>query len=102
MRAVLSGQARATDQIALMLKDRLGPSWKEQLDLAVREGRALEFLASQFKGLAVASGDIQNTMEAMVSTIGTTITQISRESFAGAYKDVVDYLKQANEFLKDQ
>ena len=100
LRAVLSGQARATDQIAMLLRDRLGPEW-ERIVQQVRETGSLAPLAEQFRGLASASGDIQSTLESQKSTLSTLLTQVGREGLGGAYEWIVEQLRQANAFLTE-
>ncbi len=99
LRAVLSGQARATDQIAMLLRDRLGPEWEAQLNAALEQGRALEFVASQFGGLAAASEDVQNTVTAQMEQQHTLVTQIVRAGFKEMYEDVLGVLKNINDQL---
>lgn len=99
LRAVLSGQARATDQIAMLLRDRLGPEWEAQLNAALEQGRALDFIASQFAGLAAASGDIQNTVTAQLEQQHTIVNQIVRAGFVDMYQDVATLLERINSVL---
>uniref|UniRef100_UPI000558B2EA hypothetical protein n=1 Tax=Desulfovibrio inopinatus TaxID=102109 RepID=UPI000558B2EA len=100
IRSVMSGQARATDQIAVLLKDKLGPEWDKQLKKAVAEGRALEFVADQFKGMLAASEDIQGTIESQVSTLQTRYDQIVRSGFKEMHDDVVRSLSRINSLLE--
>lgn len=100
LRAVMDGQARAASQIAMMLKDRLGPEWEKQLEKARQEGKILEFLAGQFSGLAYASKDVTNTLEAQKSTLSTLLTQVARGGLSGAYEDIVRWISQANVYLE--
>jgi hypothetical protein len=99
LRGVMNGQARATDQIAMLLRDQLGPSWKDQLQTAREEGRVLEFLAGQFKGLKYASGDVEKTLESQKSTLGTLLSQVARGGLAGAYEDIVGIVREINQYL---
>ncbi len=100
LRAVFSGQARATDQIAMLLKDKLGPAW-EEIVKKVRETGSLKPLAEQFEGLKYASADVQNTLESQWSTLKTMTAQVGRAGLAGAYEDVVGLLKKINQYLAD-
>uniref|UniRef100_UPI00055343D3 hypothetical protein n=1 Tax=Desulfovibrio inopinatus TaxID=102109 RepID=UPI00055343D3 len=99
IRSVMSGQARATDQIAVLLKDKLGPEWDKQLKKAVAEGRALKFVAEQFQGMLAASEDIQGTIESQVSTLQTRYDQIVRSGFKEMHDDVVKALSTINSLL---
>ncbi len=98
LRSILSGQARATDQVAMLLKDRLGPEWKKVVD-QVRETGSLKPLADVFQGLAYANKDIQNSLEAQRTTLATLLTQVGRSGLQKAYEDIVGWLQQANDYL---
>lgn len=100
LRAVMNGQARATDQIAMLLKDMIGPEWEDQLKQAREEGRVLEWLAEKFKGLKYASGDIQKSLESQRSTLGTLLSQVGRAGLAQAYDDIVSLVSDINEYLR--
>lgn len=98
LRSILSGQARATDQVAMLLKDRLGPEWKKVVD-QVRETGSLKPLADVFQGLAYANKDIEQSLEAQRSTLATLLTQVGRSGLQKAYEDIVGWLQQANDYL---
>lgn len=100
LRAAMDGEVRAGAQLAMILRDQLGPTWDKQLATARAEGKVLEFLASVFKGLSYASGDVQETLEAQKSTLSTLVTQVGRAGLSGAYKDLSGYLSRINDYLK--
>ena len=102
LRGALSGQARAGDQLAMLLEDRLGPKWKQILDDQVKGGNAIAFIASQIKGVGVASEDIQNTIESGISTQKTIVNQIIRSGLGDMYRDIVNTLKTINGILEKQ
>lgn len=102
MRSVLNGQARMTDQISQILKQRVGPAWREQLYLAMEEGRVLEWVSDQFRGMKSASEAISRTLENQKTSFSTLIRQATRTGLAGAYEDLVNLLDQANERLETQ
>lgn len=99
LRAAMDGQARAGSQLAMILKDQIGPGWDDQLKKAVAEGRVLQFLADVFKGLKYASGDVENTLEAQKSTLGTLLSQVGRQGLSGAYDDIVGIVRDINDYL---
>ena len=100
LRSALSGQARAGDQLAMLLEDRLGPSWKQLLEEQVKSGDAIEFIASQIKGVGVATEDIQNTIASQLSTQETLISQIVRSGFKEMYQDSLVLMQQINGLLE--
>ncbi|MBW1953876.1 MAG: hypothetical protein JRI66_12485, partial [Deltaproteobacteria bacterium] len=99
LRAVLTGQARATDQLARLLMDKLGPAWKDVIE-EVRKTGSFKPLAEHFAGLGAASKDISETLTSQVSTLWTLIKQVGREGLSGAFEDVVGWVSQLNEYLK--
>ncbi|MBI4643094.1 MAG: hypothetical protein HY743_05050, partial [Deltaproteobacteria bacterium] len=101
LRAMLTGQARATDQLAMLLRDRYGSAWEEILKKHREAGDLLPWLAGEFKGLKYASEDIVGTLYAQKTTLETLLSQVGRTGLAGAYEDITGLLKQANEYLSD-
>ena len=100
LRAALMGQARPTDQLARIVKDRLGGAWKEVFN-QIRETQTLDPLAKLFSGLAVARPFIQETMMSQLTTLWTNLSQITRLGMADPYKDVVDYMREWNVWLRE-
>lgn len=98
MRSMITGQARATDQVGMLLKDRV-PNLEAELQKHRQIGDVVTWLASQFKGLEFANGKIQETLESQYSTLGTLATQVGRGGLTGAYQDIVDLTSQINEYL---
>ena len=101
LRSVLDGHAAAGSQLALILRDRIGPEWEKQLKAAVASGQALDFLADKFKGVGFAVGDVTKTISSQLSTMGTEFSYFIRTGFREAYDDVVQVLEQINKKLKE-
>jgi len=102
LRSVLTGQARAGDQLAMLIEDRIGPGWKQVLNDHIRSGDVLAFVASQVKGVGVATEDIQNTLTSGLSTQKTLVEQIVNAGLPNMYSDVVKFIQLANSFLENQ
>jgi hypothetical protein len=98
MRAILTGQARVTDQIGMLLKDRI-PNLEEEIRKHREAGDLVKWLGDQFKGLKYASQDIQGTLESQKSTLDTLLTQVGRAGLAGAYAEITDWVRQINDYL---
>jgi hypothetical protein len=101
LRAMLSGQARATDQMAMILKDRYGAAWEDILKKHRESGDLITWLAQEFKGLVYAGADIQDTLLSQKSTLETLLTQVGRGGLSGAYADIVGWLREMNDYLRD-
>jgi len=98
LRSMITGQARATDQVGMLLKDRI-PNLEQELQKHREIGDVVTWLASQFKGLQFANGKIQETLESQYSTLGTLLTQVGRGGLMGAYQDIVNLVSDINEYL---
>jgi hypothetical protein len=98
MRAMLTGQARTTDQIGMLLKDRI-PNLEQEIAKHQQIGDLVTWLGDQFKGLKYASQDIQGTLESQKSTLDTLLTQVGRGGLEGAYGDIAGWLRQMNDYL---
>jgi len=98
LRALLDGQARATSQVAMLIRDQVGPGWENLVDQHRRAGTLLTWLASLWPGLNLAVQDVTNTLTAQGTTLGTQAAQIARNS--GLWQDAVEILKWINELLR--
>ena len=99
LRAAMSGQSRATDQLAIILRTKLGPEWQKMLQLAVQNGTVLQFIADNLKGTAAASRDIQQTWYATYAAIQNTWDVTAVPAFQEMYADIVRYAKELNQYL---
>jgi hypothetical protein len=101
LRAMLSGQARATDQLAMMVKDRYGAAWKDVIEQHRQAGDLIHWLAEEFKGLKLGMPDIVETLTSQKTTLDTLLNQVGRAGLAGAYADIVGILQEINGYLRD-
>jgi hypothetical protein len=101
LRGLVQGYAGHHYQLAQILKTQIGPEWHSIVQDHIKAGDLLPFLAEQFKGLAVASGDIQQTLMSQRTTLYTLITQIGRGGLASAYEDIVGFVRQINDYLRE-
>jgi len=99
IRALLDGQARATSQVAMLIRDQVGPGWEDLVKKHQQAGTLLEWLASLWPGLNLAVTDVTNTLTAQGTTLATQAAQIARNS--GLWQDGVEILKEINKFLKE-
>lgn len=105
--ALLTGQLRPTDQIALKV-DAIAKSSGEYaggLKQIVAESKnnqeILEKIAPLLAGINAASEDIKGTWEATKSSLQTTWDILQREIFKDFYKSFVEDGRVANEMLKE-
>ena len=100
IRGVLEGHAGMHYRLAQVLESQIGPDWKNIVQLHMQDGTLLTFMAEQFKGLSVASGDIQQTLTAQSTTLYTILGQVGRGGLADAYADIVGWNRQTNDYLR--
>lgn len=108
VRAIIQGQARASDALGRLLESKLGKNYKEQIqqwkrigELQGDSGYLLEKIGELLSGFTPASKDMENTWTAVTSSLKTTFDLISREAMGDVLKDWVKYLKQFNQYLRD-
>jgi hypothetical protein len=102
MRNVLEGVARQGSTVALVLKSKLGPSWKEQVQQWKVGGVFLEKMAEQFKGFKGQADVFKNSWEGATSTFVTNIKYIFAKGFKPVYEAVTERLVGFNDFITDK
>jgi hypothetical protein len=100
IRSLLSGQTRATDVLSGMLKAQVG-DLEGQIALHKQQGDLIEWLGGQLQGFAAASGDIENTWEAVKTSMETIWRQVLRGAFTEPFREVVGLLKQMSEWFSE-
>jgi hypothetical protein len=106
MRALMSGQIKATDQVSMMIdgiikqEGKYRGGLKELVKLGKEHGDTLERLAPYLAGVAVASGDIGSTWEAVSSSMETAWGILQRALFKDIYKDMTNSGRTFVEWLK--
>lgn len=90
-RALLQGQVRMNDQLAMMLDAQTG-DLAEQVKLHKQQGDLVEWLGSQLAGFNEATKDIEFTWEAIGTTMQTVARQIIRGGLTEAYQDILGIL----------
>ena len=100
IRSLLSGQTRATDTLSGMLKAQV-PDLEAQIALHKEQGDLIEWLGGQLQGFAAASGDIENTWEAVKTSMQTIYRQVLRGALSEPFYEVVGLLKQMSEWFTE-
>lgn len=99
--ALMEGQARAGSLLALELKSRLGPGWKDLVQQHKQAGDLLSWLMSLYPGLVAANKDIENTMASQAATTKSLLELIAIGGLGGAYKSVVETIREMNDYLRE-
>jgi lambda family phage tail tape measure protein len=100
IRSLLSGQTRATDTLSGMLKAQVG-DLESQIALHKQQGDLIEWLGEQLQGFAAASGDIENTWEAVKTSMQTIYRQVLRGALSEPFQELVGLLKQMSEWFTE-
>lgn len=101
IRGLLEGHAGIHYKLAQQLSTMIGPEWKKIVRDQAEAGTLLTFLEEKYKGLSVASGDIQKTLTAQQTTLDTLLSQIGKAGLSGMYEDIVGWVSQINQYLRE-
>ena len=105
-RALFSGQARVTDQVALSLDALIKKQgiYKGGLKELVKEGKkhgdTLERFAPYLIGITAATADIEKTWEAVSASIQTAWGIVQRAVFRDVYKDLTEAGRDAATYMR--
>jgi hypothetical protein len=97
--ALMEGQARAGSMLALELKQRLGPEWAKLVQQHKQAGDLLQWLTSLWPGLNIASKEMENTLGSQETRMRSLLTLLGIDGLGGAYQDIVNWLRQAGDYL---
>ena len=98
--ALMNGQAQGYSMLALELKQRLGPQWANLVQKHREAGDLLTWLMSLYPGLAAANKAIEGTINAQWATTKSLLELVAISGLAGAYQDIVGWLKEINDYLR--
>lgn len=107
IRALFSGQVKEGNTVALMMDQQIRQTgeYKDGLKGLVEEGRkhndTLERMRPYLVGIITASGDIQNTWQAVSSSLETSWNIIQRRMFAGIYDEMVEAGQSLTRWLRE-
>ncbi len=99
-RALLSGQVNAYSQLSSMLNSQVG-DLKKQVELHRQQGDLLEWLGQQLSGFEAAGKDLENTWEAIGSTMETIYRQTIRGGLTPAFNDILSVMKDMSAYAKE-
>ena len=88
-RALMTGQARMTDKLAIMLKQKVGGELKANVQLWKEQGTLIENVGALLEGFQEGAKDLQRTWLAIGTTLETMYTRILRGMFTPIYEDII-------------
>ena len=108
VRAIMKGQAKASDALGRVLQSKLGPEyakqiaqWKKMGELQGDSGLILEKIGKLLTGFTPATKDMENTWTAVTTSLQTTFNLLARESMTDVLADWVKYIKEFNKYLRE-
>lgn len=108
IKAVINGQAKASDSLGKLLQSKIGPEyakqiaqWKKMGELQGDSGFILEKIGELLSGFTPAAKDMENTWSAVVSSLKTTFNILARESMTDVLADWVKYIQEFNTYLRE-
>ncbi|HEY6872910.1 MAG TPA: hypothetical protein VI298_09320 [Geobacteraceae bacterium] len=97
---LMQGQASAHSRLGSAISAMVGGDLKTWVEEHKQAGDFLEQMNKVLAGFGPASKDIANTWGAVHTSFETTVNIIQRSAFAEVFKEVVEYARQFNEWLK--
>lgn len=107
MRALTSGQVDAHAQVSRMIDTQIKQQGiykgglKDVVELGKQHGDLLERLQPYLVGINAATGDISQSWSAAKSSLETATNVVIRAGFAETAKDMSEWLRQGNVYLKE-
>lgn len=100
IKALLTGQVRPSDALAQTVAS-MTPEFEKQLEIHKKAGDVWQWLGNLVKGFAAAQSDIDRSWQATKSTLETVATQILRDGFGNAYKEIIVKTKELSKWALD-
>lgn len=107
-KTIITGTAKSSDQLGLILKTKIGPEYEKQIAQWRKIGQeigdsgyVIAKIGEKLSGYTAASKDMENTWTAVYSGLSTTFDIVARESMTDVLADWVKYIKQFNDYLRD-
>ena len=97
---LMDGQITANSTIGKTL-ERMDPLLKEHLKIWAEEGTSIENIGRLLKGFIPAGKDLENTWQAVSSTLKSTWETILRDGMEKSYANLVVSAKELNSWLKN-
>ena len=98
--ALMTGQARATDRLPLLLKS-IDPLLQNHLDTWRKEGTVIENVGRMLAGFSASTGTLDQQWVAVGSTMETIHQRVLRGAFEPIFKELINDAKAINAALMD-
>jgi hypothetical protein len=94
IRALMTGQVRATDSLARLLKQKVGGELKTQIAQWREQGTLIENVGILLSGFQEGAKDLENTWTAVGTTLSTMYNRTLRGLMVPVYEDIIALGKQ--------
>jgi len=101
IRSLMEGVARPGSMLARLIEGQVG-NLQAWVDKHRKIGDLIPALAQKLQGFKYAQSEVSELSETWKSTLQTIFGIVSRQAFAGVYKDMTSSLKRISELFLDQ
>jgi len=94
IRGLVDGEVKSTNRLATIINNAIGGGLKENLAKWKEQGTLIENVGTLLSGFSAGAKDLENTWQAISSTMETISNRILRDTFAPVYEDIIKSTKQ--------
>jgi len=99
IRGLAKGEIKATNLLAKLLSERIGGELKKHVELWKKEGTLIENAGALLDGFQEGAKDLQNTWQAVGTTLATIYNRILRGVFEKKYESIIETGKKISLFV---
>jgi len=102
IRGLINGEVKATNALSRILSQKVGGNLKEHVKLWKEQGTLIESAGALLNGFQEGAKDLENTWEAVGTTLSTMYSKTLRGLMAPVYEDIIRMGKQITLNVLDQ
>lgn len=102
IRGLIDGEVKSTNALSRILSQKVGGNLKENVKLWKEQGTLIESAGALLSGFQEGAKDLENTWEAVGTTLSTMYNKTLRGLMAPVYEDIIQMGKQITLNVLDQ